>query len=150
MTPTHTRRVEVPNRMPQTSYEDMFCQENRYWSASLQQGKHNNNNNNSTDTDQHCYNSFYCLNWRLVHTLTLTSCYKVLEKKKIYVTESCTWTHLRFNADFDDGPCDGQDITDDEKDVPAINELHAVWPADFTIQSFLKILHKLLETKKTF
>lgn len=37
MTPTHTRRVEVPNRMPQTSYEDMFCQENRYWSASLQQ-----------------------------------------------------------------------------------------------------------------
>lgn len=131
MTPTHTRRVEVPNRMPQTSYEDMFCQENRYWSASLQQFLLF-----KLETSSH-----------IDLNLMLQSTGK---KKKIYVTESCTWTHLRFNADFDDGPCDGQDITDDEKDVPAINELHAVWPADFTIQSFLKILHKLLETKKNF
>lgn len=29
MTPTHTRSVEVPNRMPHKSYEDIFCQQGK-------------------------------------------------------------------------------------------------------------------------
>lgn len=51
---------------------------------------------------------------------------------------------LRFNADFDETPSNGEDIADDKEDVPAVDELQPVCPAHFTIQSFLEELHKLL------
>ena len=57
-------------------------------------------------------------------------------------------THLRLNADFDDTAGDGEDITDDKEDIPAINELQPVCPAHFTMQCFFKKLHKLLENTK--
>lgn len=39
MTPTHTKSVEVPNRMPHKSYEDIFYQKRR--EEMLQKTQHN-------------------------------------------------------------------------------------------------------------
>lgn len=57
--------------------------------------------------------------------------------------------HLRLDADFHDTASDGEDITDDKEDVPAVDELHAVCPAHLTVQSLLKVQHKLLEYTAT-
>lgn len=53
-------------------------------------------------------------------------------------------THLGFNANFDDAAHDGEDVADDEKNVPAIDELQAVGPAHFTAQYVPEVLHVLL------
>lgn len=54
-------------------------------------------------------------------------------------------THLGFNADFDDSASDGEEVADDKKDVPAVNELHPVGPAHLTVQGLLEELYKLLK-----
>lgn len=53
-------------------------------------------------------------------------------------------THLGFNANFDDAAHDGEDVADDQKNVPAIDELQAVGPAHFTAQYVSEVLHVLL------
>lgn len=53
-------------------------------------------------------------------------------------------THLGFNANFDDAAHDGEDVADDQKDVPAIDELQAVRQAHFTTQDVPEVLHVLL------
>lgn len=53
-------------------------------------------------------------------------------------------TNLGFNPNFDDAACDGEDVADDQKDVPAIDELQAVGPAHFTAQGVPEVLHVFL------
>lgn len=53
-------------------------------------------------------------------------------------------THLVLNADFDEAASDGEDVADDEEDIPAVDELHAVGPAHFTAQGLPEEVHILL------
>lgn len=54
-------------------------------------------------------------------------------------------THLWFNANFDDAASYGEDVTDDEEDVPAINKLEPVGPGHFSVQVLLEEVHVLLK-----
>lgn len=58
-------------------------------------------------------------------------------------------THLGLNANFDDAARDREDVTDDQEDVPAIDELQAVGPAHFTTQDVLEVLHVLLTSTRS-
>lgn len=53
-------------------------------------------------------------------------------------------THFVLNADFDKTARDGEDVADDEEDIPAVDELHAVGPAHFTAQNLPEVVHILL------
>lgn len=54
-------------------------------------------------------------------------------------------THLWFNTNFDDAASYGEDVTDDEEDVPAVNELQPVGPGHFSVQGLLEEVHVLLK-----
>lgn len=125
--------------MPHKSYEDIFCQERKediFWiQAALSHG------------------TWQLLCWWLINRglqyYSLTSAKGLLssvqgETKAGIVT--CGWcnTHLWLNADFDDTANDGENVADDEEDIPAVNELQPVTPAHFAVQSLLKEVHKLL------
>lgn len=58
-------------------------------------------------------------------------------------------THLGFNANFDDAARDCEDVADDQKDVPAIDELQAVGPAHLTAQDVPEVLHVLLTSTQS-
>lgn len=59
------------------------------------------------------------------------------------------FTYLGLNANLDDTSGDGEDVADNEEDVPAIDELQTVAPAHFAIQVLLKEPHKLLTNVQT-
>lgn len=52
--------------------------------------------------------------------------------------------HLGLDAHFDDAAGDGEDVADDEEDVPPVDELHPVRPAHLSIQGLPEELHELL------
>lgn len=54
-------------------------------------------------------------------------------------------TNLWFNSNFDDAASDGEDVTDDEEDVPAVDELQPVGPGHFTVQGLTEEVHVLLK-----
>lgn len=54
-------------------------------------------------------------------------------------------TYLGLNADLYEGAGNGEQITDDEQDVPAIDELHPVPPTHWAFQFVFKVLYKLLD-----
>lgn len=58
-------------------------------------------------------------------------------------------TYLRLDADLYEGSDDGEEIADDEQDVPAVNELHPVAPTHRPIQFASKVPYELLRRKST-
>ena len=56
-----------------------------------------------------------------------------------------TKADLWFDAYLDEAAYDGEKVADDEEDVPAVDELHAVGPAHLAAQIVLEERHKLLK-----
>lgn len=54
-------------------------------------------------------------------------------------------SHLRFDAYFDDAADDGEDVADDEEDIPAVNKFQTICHVHFAIESLLEELHELLK-----
>lgn len=53
--------------------------------------------------------------------------------------------YLGLNTDLYEGAGDGEQVTDDEQDIPAIEEFHPVAPTHCVLQFVFKVLYKLLE-----
>lgn len=120
MTPTHTSRVDVPSKIPQTSYDDRFCITRKtslliitYWKLGIL--------HLSRWIKKRSF--FYSVH-KAAHPLT--SCY------------------LGLYPNFDEAADDGERVTDDEQNIPAVDELHPVSPAHAAAQFVFEKLHVLL------
>lgn len=116
MTPTHTSREEVPSRIPHTSYDAKFYI--RRVAALITR-------------------TFWCLKtcWKTVYGW-------IFLRGSIYKADSrlINHTYLGLNSYFDEAADDGEDVADNEQNIPAVNELHSVSPAHTTIKSVFEKL----------
>lgn len=117
MTPTHTSRVEVPSRMPHTSYDDKFYMIDK--------------------------KNIYYINSQKLCGLTI---YGLLlqNSASLLLMQGFAPHYLGLDSNLNEAADDGEHVADDEQDVPTVDELHPVSPAHTPAKPVFEELHILL------